>query len=110
GLTPRTFDPDGPLTREQATIMIARALNLKIGDVEKDRAALAKQFIDAGEVNFYSISYVLAVTKAKIMAGQLNPLEEGQKKQTMSFNPGAFLKRADMAIIAYNIMKHLKKI
>lgn len=105
GLAPRTFNPNGLLTREQAATIIARALNLKIGDPEKDAAALAKSFVDAGQVDHYAVSHVLAVSKDKIMNG--SPLEPGSKQ--MVFNPKANLSRADMAIIAYNIMTKLRR-
>jgi len=110
GLAPRIFNPGGYLTREQAAIMIAKAMNYKIGDLEKDRAALTKQFTDAGLIDYYAISYVQAVVRFKIMQGQPNPLEEGQTKPTFSFNPKANLNRADMAIISYNLMEKLKRL
>ncbi len=110
GLAPRIFNPGGNLTREQAAVIIARALNYKLGTQDKDKQALAKQFVDAGLIDFYAVSHVQAVVKAKIMQGQTNPLEEGQKKPTYSFNPKSFLNRADMAIISYNIMDKLGRI
>ncbi len=109
GLAPRTFNPGGFLTREQAAVIIARALNYKLGDPDKDRAALTKQFVDGGQIDYYAIPHVQAVVKAKIMSGQVNPAQEGEKP-TYSFNPKANLTRADMAIISYNIMTKLKKI
>lgn len=110
GLAPRIFNPGGNLTREQAAVIIARALNYKLGTQDKDQAALAKTFVDAGLIDYYAVSHVQAVVKAKIMQGQPNPLEEGQKKPTFSFNPKSFLNRADMSIIAYNIMDKLGRI
>lgn len=110
GLSPRQFGPGAYLTREQAAVIIARAMNLKVGTPEKDRTALAKQFTDAGQVEYYAIPSVQAVTKAKIMNGIQNPPQEGQRKPTYSFSPKANLTRADMAIIAYNIMTKLKRI
>jgi len=110
GLKPRIFNPGGNLTREQAAVIIARALNFKLGTQEKDRLTLAKQFVDAGLIDFYAVSHVQAVVKDKIMQGQPNPLEEGQKKPTYSFSPRSFLNRADMAIISYNIMDKLGRI
>ncbi|MEX2103954.1 MAG: S-layer homology domain-containing protein, partial [Bacilli bacterium] len=77
---------------------------------DKDRTVLAKQFTDGGTVDYYGISYVLAITKQKIMNGMPNPLLEGEKKPTYSFNPKSNLNRADMSIISYNVMKKLKKI
>ena len=110
GITPRTFNPGGNLSREQAATIIARAMNIKVGDPDKDRSGLAKEFTDAGTVDYYGISYVYAITKQGIMSGMPNPLQEGEKKPTYSFNPKSNLNRADMSIISYNVMKKLKKI
>lgn len=110
GLTPRQFAPGSYLTREQAAVIIARALNYKLGTVEKDRASLAKQFVDAGLIDHYAVTSVQAIVKEKIMSGIPNPMEEGQKKQTFSFSPKANLNRADMAVISYNILTKLKRI
>jgi len=109
GLAPRQFAPSAYLTREQAATIIARALNYKLGTPEKDRESLAKQFTDAGLIDYYAVTAVQAVVKDKIMSGVPNPQQPGQK-QTFSFNPKANLNRADMAIIAYNIMTKLKRI
>ena len=100
GLAPRQFAPGAYLTREQAATIIARALNYKLGTPEKDRASLAKQFTDAGDIDYYAVTSVQAVVKDKIMTGM-----EGNM-----FAPKAYLNRADMAIIAYNILTKLKKI
>lgn len=109
GIGPRVFNPGGFLTREQAAAIIARAMNYKLGDPDKALAAMAKQFVDSGMIDYYALTSVQAVVKDKIMQGQPNPLQEGEKKPTFSFNPKANLNRADMAIIAYNIMTDLKR-
>jgi hypothetical protein len=109
GVGPRQFAPNAYLTREQAAVIIARAMNYKLGTPEKDRESLAKQFTDAGTIDYYAVSHVQAVVKAKIMQGQKNTVE-GQSKATYSFNPKSYLNRADMAIIAYNLMSNLKRL
>ncbi|MGV2644707.1 hypothetical protein GNF86_25615, partial [Clostridium perfringens] len=84
------------LTREEAANMIARALNLKMGEIEKDKAALQKQFEDVGKIKSnYSYPAILAVSKAGIITGVANSLKEGEKKPTYNFNPDAVLNRAD---------------
>lgn len=107
GLQPRVFNPNGPITREQAASMIARGLNLKLGTVEKDRNALAKVFDDVGQMDHYFIPAIQAVHKAKIMSGSPITLDNGDT--AMVFRPKAHINRADMAIVAYNIMTMLKK-
>jgi hypothetical protein len=109
GLGPRQFGPSAYLTREQAAVIIARALNLKLGDTNKDLNSLAKQFTDAGEIDYYAIRQVQAVVKAKIMSGDEVKSQDGKSKSTYTFKPKANLNRADMAIIAYNIMTKLKR-
>ena len=42
GTSPKVFLPGQPLKREDAAVMIARAMNLKMGTVEKDLPALQK--------------------------------------------------------------------
>ncbi|WP_276353540.1 S-layer homology domain-containing protein [Cohnella caldifontis] len=110
GLAPRAFNPGGFLTREQAAVIIARAMNYKLGDPNKDKTSLAKQFTDAGSIDYYAIPHIQAVVKAKIMSGQEVQPQAGQTKSTFVFNPKSNLNRADMAVIAYNIMVKLKRI
>lgn len=110
GMGPRVFRPGDFLTREQAAAIIARAMNYKLGTPEKDLSSLTKQFVDAGSIEYYALTSVQAVVKDKIMQGSPNPLQEGEKKPTFSFNPKSNLNRADMAIIAYNIMAKLRRI
>jgi len=100
GIGQRQFAPGIYLTREQAATIIARALNYKLGTPEKDYQTLSKQFADVGQMDIYAVPSVQAVVKNKIMAG----INEN------TFAPKANLNRADMAIIAYNIMAKLKRI
>ncbi|OPA75682.1 hypothetical protein BVG16_20330 [Paenibacillus selenitireducens] len=110
GVAPRIFDPNGDLTREAAATMISRALNLKLGTLDKDLPALQKQFTDANTVDPYMVSSVLAITKAGYILGLPNSTTAGQKKVTYRFDPKSNMKRADAAVIAERIMKKLKKI
>lgn len=111
GIGTRSFAPNVNLTREQAAIMIARALNLKLSeDVDKDRNSLSKVFVDAGQIDQHAVTSVQAIYKKGFIQGRPVTMEEGQKKQLYAFNPKANLSRAEMAVIAYKIMKDLKKL
>lgn len=111
GLGTRSFAPNVNLTREQAAIMIARALNLKLsGDVDRDRAALSKNFVDAGQIDQHAVTSVQAIYRKGFIQGRPIQMEEGQKKQLYAFNPKANLSRAEMAVIAFKIMQDLKKL
>lgn len=108
GKDTRSFYPYDPLTREEAAIIIARALNLKTGTPEASKQALGKMFTDAQLTGHYAAASVLAVTKAKIMNGE--PNDPTAKKPTYRFNPTGDLTRAEMAVITIRIMTQLKKL
>lgn len=112
GIAPRVFSPNGNLTREEGTTMIARALDLKQGTPEKDLAKLQKTFTDANTIDYYAVGAVLAVSKAGYITGIQNTIQDGAKKAkaTFRFDPKSGLTRADAAVIAERIMKKLKKI
>jgi len=109
GTEPGYFRPSQPLTREEAAVMIARAMNLKLtGSPEAGKANLAKMFTDGKDVSFYAATSVLAVTKAKIMNGEQNSGNDA--KPTFSFKPRSNLTRAEMAVITVRILQQLKKL
>jgi len=110
GRSPRLFWPNDTLTREEASVMISRALNLvkNTADMEKDKAALQKNFTDAGQISIYSASSVLAIQKAGYITGIPNNTPDG--KLTYRFEPLSNLTRADAAVIVERIMKKLKKL
>jgi len=108
GKQPGYFRPDEPLTREEAAIMIARAMNMKMGTPEASKIALAKMFTDAKDINFYATASVLSVTKAKLMNGE--PNDPSAKKPTYRFIPQNNLTRAEMAVITIRVMQQLKKL
>ena len=102
------FAPDEYLTREEAAVMIARALNLKLGTPEAADKSLGKMFTDAQLTGYYAKPSVLAVAKAKIMTGE--PNNANAQKPTYRFNPKGDLTRAEMAVITIRIMQQLKKL
>jgi len=110
GLTDGVFGPDRPLTREQAAVMIARALELKLATNDsKLQSALAKSFIDSGSMENYAGPSVQAVTKAKIMEG--SPVTvTGQSKPQFAFNPKGNLTRAEAGKIAVELLKKSTKV
>nr|WP_280529337.1 S-layer homology domain-containing protein [Saccharibacillus endophyticus] len=108
GTGPRVFMPYNTLSREDAAIMIARAMNLKLTDNTKAKAGLEKSFTDATTINSSYAGAVLAVTKGKYMEGKANKLEEGQKKATYRFDPKATFTRAEAADIAVKVMTKMK--
>lgn len=111
GLGPGVFNPTGSLTRQDAAVIIARAVNAKVGnDQEAAQKALSKIFTDSTIIDYYAAPSVLAINKLGIVNGVPNELLEGQKKQTYSFNPIAPLSRAEAAKIAYKTMQYLKKL
>ncbi|QQE76715.1 S-layer homology domain-containing protein [Brevibacillus composti] len=108
GKIPGYFRPDDPLTREEAAVMISRALNLKLGTPESSAQALNKMFTDGKDVSYYATASVLAVAKAKLMNGE--PDDPSAKKPTFSFKPENNLTRAEMAVITIRVMTQLKKL
>lgn len=108
GKQPGYFRPDDPLTREEAAIMIARALNMKLSSLDASKLALNKMFTDAKDVGYYAAPSVLAVSKAKLMNGEAN--DPTAKKPTYSFKPQNNLTRAEMAVITIRVMVQLKKL
>lgn len=111
GTAPRVFSPNRALSREDAAVMIARAMNLKLGTIEKDLTTLQKLFTDTGSiVSSYSVPSILAVYKAGIISGIENKLVAGQKKITYRFDPQAKFTRADAAVMAQRMMIKMKKL
>lgn len=105
GLSDGVFGPDQPITREQAAVMIARALKLKLAvNDQKLKDNVAKSFMDSGKIESYALSAVQAVSKAKIMNGtEVNT--PGQKKPSYNFNPKSNMTRAEAGKIAVELLK-----
>lgn len=111
GKSPRLFMPNDNLTRGEAAVMIARALNLvkSNADAAKDLASLQKIFTDASTTDTYAVSSILAVNKAGFISGIANTVAGGGKA-TFRYEPDSNLSRADAAVIAQRVMKKLKKL
>lgn len=111
GLGPGVFNPTGSLTRQDAAVIIARAINAKVGsDQEAAQKALSKIFTDSTIIDYYAAPSVLSINKLGIVNGMPNEMVQGQTKQTYSFNPIAPLSRAEASKIAFKTMQYLKKL
>ncbi|WP_419875587.1 S-layer homology domain-containing protein [Candidatus Pristimantibacillus sp. PTI5] len=109
GTGPRTFQPSANLTREEASVIIARALDLKLAtDSTKIDKDLEKTFKDAGSVNFYAKSSVIAIAKKKYIIGSL--VDPSNPKAGSVFEPRSNLLRSDAAIIVARILTDMKKL
>ena len=110
GLTDGVFAPDRPLTREQAAVMITRALKLKTAaNDDKLQAAAAKAFLDSNKADSYSLPSIMAVNSAKIMSGAAVTVP-GQTKPSFNFNPKSNLTRSEAAKIAVALLQKGTKI
>ncbi|MFD0590641.1 S-layer homology domain-containing protein [Paenibacillus sp. GCM10027627] len=109
GTRPGFFDEDVELSRQDASVMLARALDLKMEtDGVKAKKALDKIFKDSGSFDHYSIPAILAIEKKKFIQGQLiNPTNP---KEGSVFLPKARLLRSDAAIIMGRVMNDMKKL
>ena len=80
GLPDGTFDPMGTLTREQAMVIVCRALCL---EPEEDTSDLARLFPDPETVSAWAAPYVTALVHHDIVHGTIVPggvpLLEGQR-------------------------------
>lgn len=105
GISEGFFAPDQSLTREQAAVMIARALELKLAaNDSKLEAALSKAFLDSSQIQYYARPAVSAVNSAKIMVG--SPVTvPGSNKTAYNFNPKATMTRAEAGKIAVELFK-----
>lgn len=109
GKEPGYFRPDENLTRQEAAVMIARAMNLKTPKSPEDALKqLGKAFTDAKDMDYYALQSIAAVTKAGLMVG--SPNDPNAKKPTYSFRPEAPLTRAEMAVITVRVMIQMKKL
>ncbi|GGH32871.1 S-layer homology domain-containing protein [Paenibacillus segetis] len=105
GRTEGFFSPNTTISRQDAAVMIARALKLKLSlNDAKLKSSVAKSFLDSGKIDYYALPAVEAVTKAKIMSGSPVTLP-GAKKASFNFNPQSDMTRAEAGKIAVELLK-----
>jgi len=99
------FRPNDPISRQDAAVMIARAMNMKLNTYDKAKAKASKEFRDWEDIDVYALPSVMAVYQKGIMTGQL-----ASDGETVSFAPKSTLTRAESASITVRILKGLKRI
>ncbi|WDQ33188.1 S-layer homology domain-containing protein [Paenibacillus marchantiae] len=110
GLSDGYFGVEDSITREQAAVMIARAMSSKLAaNDSKLAAALSKSFQDSRLIEYYARPSVQAITKAKIMEGSPVTIA-GSTKPLYQFNPKGNLTRAEAAKIAVELLKKSTKL
>jgi hypothetical protein len=109
GTRPGFFDEDVELSRQDASVVLARALNLKLEtNAKKAKTTLDKAFKDSGSFDYYSIPSVIAIQKKGFIQGSL--IDPNNPKTGSVFEPRAKLLRSDAAIIMARVMADLKKL
>jgi hypothetical protein len=105
GMIDGFYGPGIQVSRQEAAVMIARALQLKLAiNDAKLEANLAKSFTDSDLIPYYARPSVDAVNKAKIMTGSAVAIP-GQTKPAFSFNPKGYMTRAEAAKIAVALLQ-----
>lgn len=103
GIAPNMFGGYNDLQRQDAAVMIAKALNLKL---ETDRAKidkdLRKLFQDADTISYYAKASVLAIAKKGFITGV--PVDPSNPAAGYMFNPDSFMLRGDAALIMGRVM------
>ncbi|WP_262686981.1 S-layer homology domain-containing protein [Paenibacillus baimaensis] len=111
GLNDLVFAPDLQLTRQDAAVMISRALNVKLAvNDDKLKAKIEKAFADSDSINNYARSAVDALNSAGIMVGSnvVSPIPS-KNKPLVNFYPLANMTRAEAGQVAVRLLqKYLK--
>jgi hypothetical protein len=109
GVETNLFGVNQPITREDASVILARALQLKTDtQAAKINKDLQKLFKDFNLIDGYARPYVLAIAKKKFIVG--SPIDPNDTKKGYIFEPGAYMLRGDAAILISRVMVDLKKI
>ncbi|MFB5266749.1 S-layer homology domain-containing protein [Paenibacillus enshidis] len=109
GIQPGVFDPESNITRQDAAVIIAKALNLKLlTDRAKIEKGLAKYFKDYKDIDYYAAASVLAIAQKKFITG--SPVDSKDASKGYNFNPQSFTLRGDAAIIVAKVMASTKKL
>ncbi|WP_139491118.1 S-layer homology domain-containing protein [Brevibacillus dissolubilis] len=109
GTDPRIFNPQGRITRQEAAVILARALKLKTDTVQsKIDKDLQKLFRDYNLIDNYAKPSVLAIAKQKLIVG--SPIDPTDPKTGYVFEPQANILRGDAAILLARVMEAQKTI
>ncbi|UVI29917.1 S-layer homology domain-containing protein [Paenibacillus spongiae] len=109
GTQPRAFEPSTNLSRAEAAVILARALELKLEtDPVKIDKGLQKIFKDYGDISYYAKSSVLAIAKKGYIQG--SPVDANDKKKGYVFEPQSQLLRSDAAIIIGKVLADQKRL
>jgi hypothetical protein len=88
------FMPNAPITREDAMVLVARALKVDGRTLTAGSISDLSNYKDKGSVSEYAVSSVATLVKAGIITGSNSYL-----------NPKANVTRAEMAVILYRVLK-----
>lgn len=109
GTNPRIFEPTLRITRQEAAVILARALQLKVEtNSSKTDKDLQKLFKDYNLIDSYARPYVLAIAKKGFIQG--SPIDVNDRKKGYTFDPSANMLRGDAAILMGRVMTDQKKI
>ncbi|MBM7566496.1 S-layer homology domain-containing protein [Paenibacillus sacheonensis] len=109
GTQPRAFEPSANLTRGDAAVFLARALNLKLEtDPKKIDATLQKTFKDYADIDYYAKASVLAIAKKGYIQG--SPIDPKDLKKGYTYEPKSSLLRSDASIIIGKVLADLKRL
>ena len=109
GVSPNEFGGDYSIIRQDAAVMLAKALNMKLETKrDKVRKDLLKYFQDADKIDYYAQPAVLAIAKKGFITGV--PIDPSDPKKGYVFQPSANMLRGDAALIMARAMIDLKKL
>ena len=91
--------PNNKITREQALIMLTRAMHLKNSPLPEQNSNILRQYFDYNNVSNYAVPSVSAVCGAKLYEGETS---NGRKYLYMKNQ----LSRAQAAQLLYNAMQY----
>jgi hypothetical protein len=113
GYSGNIFLPNKSLTREEASLMLAVALNLDFEKNDEDlREELLEIFMDGADISYYARPAVLAVHDAEIMEGaRITSSTLGDDGPQFNFYPESRLTRAEAAVMITRVLiNELKKL
>ncbi|NHN32295.1 S-layer homology domain-containing protein [Paenibacillus agricola] len=111
GVSERIFGVGDFVTREQAAVMISRAMNLKMAmNDAKLKANVFKAFADGDSIDYYNLPAVDAVNSLGIMVGSpvVSPLPS-TAKPLLNFRPTSYITRDEIGQIAVRILQKYSK-